>query len=469
MAKTLYTVDGGKLSLNLHEGQIRVWDSQARFIFMLAGTQSGKTSFGPWWLWREIQNNSGGDFLAVTSTYDLFKLKLLPELINIYEDVLGAGRYWAGDKIIELFDPTGTMPRAERSQDPMWGRIILRSAVAEGGLESATAKAAWLDEAGQDQFGLSAWEAILRRLSLHRGRVLATTTLYNLGWIRTQIYHKWTKAQETGFNEDDIEVIQFDSTINPSFSQEEYERAKRDLPTWKFNMFYRGQFSTPPGQIYSDFDEHRHRIDGTDQFDIPHWWPVRVGVDFGAINTALIWIAEDPDTGIWYVFRESHEGGKTTAEHCAITKEIADQYHVVGYWGGAPGEVQQRMDWAMHGITVQRPIVADVEAGIDRVIQLLRNDKLRVFEQCVGMLDEISRYSRKVTDTGDILTEIRNKKDFHRADALRYACGSYELAVEWKEPDQETMTNAWSGPTGSAIATGLNLSSTGRVTWDDVW
>ena len=32
-------------------------------------------------------------------------------------------------------------------------------------LESATAKAAWLDEAAQNKFKLDSWEAILRRLS----------------------------------------------------------------------------------------------------------------------------------------------------------------------------------------------------------------------------------------------------------------------------------------------------------------
>ena len=66
-------------------------------------------------------------------------------------------------------------------------RIVLRSANAEGGLESLTGKAAVLDECGQDDFTLEAWEAIQRRLSLSRGRVLGGTTPYNLGWLKTQI------------------------------------------------------------------------------------------------------------------------------------------------------------------------------------------------------------------------------------------------------------------------------------------
>ncbi len=60
------------IRLNLHPGQARVWNSEARFVFMIAGTQGGKTSFGPWWLDREIRRLGGDDYLVVTSTYKLF-------------------------------------------------------------------------------------------------------------------------------------------------------------------------------------------------------------------------------------------------------------------------------------------------------------------------------------------------------------------------------------------------------------
>ena len=78
--KSLYQVENGKLRLCLHPGQSRAWKSDRRFVFIIAGAQSGKTSFGSVWLYREIQCQGAGDYLAVTSSYDLFKLKLLPEM-----------------------------------------------------------------------------------------------------------------------------------------------------------------------------------------------------------------------------------------------------------------------------------------------------------------------------------------------------------------------------------------------------
>src|SRR5205814_10640183 len=99
-----------------------------------------------------------------------------------------------------------------------------------GGLESATAKAALLDEAGQDSFGVEDWEAVLRRLSLSQGRVFLGTTPYNLGWLKSEIYDRWT-AGDTAY-----EVIQFASTQNPAFPPAEYERAKATMPAWRFAM-----------------------------------------------------------------------------------------------------------------------------------------------------------------------------------------------------------------------------------------
>src|SRR3990172_898568 len=84
----------GKMRLHFHPGQLRTWQSEKRFVFMLAGSQSGKSSFAPHWLHREIvrakekladPSQGVGDFLAVASTYDQFKLTMLPELKAVFE------------------------------------------------------------------------------------------------------------------------------------------------------------------------------------------------------------------------------------------------------------------------------------------------------------------------------------------------------------------------------------------------
>ena len=70
--------------INYHPGQTRAMESKARFPAIIAGTQSGKTCLGPWWLNREIEIRGDGDYFGVAPTYDMFKLKLLPELQSVY-------------------------------------------------------------------------------------------------------------------------------------------------------------------------------------------------------------------------------------------------------------------------------------------------------------------------------------------------------------------------------------------------
>lgn len=414
MRTQLWELQGSKLAAYPHAGQARAWRSKRRFVFILAGTQGGKTSFGPLWLYNEIQTKGPGDYLAVTATYDLFKLKMLPEFLRLFHETLHLGNWSASERVYTFRDqPT---------------RVILRSAANPESLESATAKAAWLDECGQDQFRLEAWEAILRRLSLHQGRVLGGTTLYNLGWVKQQVYDRCRAGDP------DYAVVQFESILNPAFPRAEYERAQRSLPAWKFAMQYKGTFARPAGLIYSDFidayrEEGGHKVR---PFTIPPEWPRYVGVDFGAVNTATVWLAEDPTANVYYLYRESLEGGKTTGEHAAAVTIAAQGVNLASLYGGAKSETQQRMDWGAAGVSLQAPPIPDVEAGLDRVIALFKLSRLYVFDKCAGVLDELGTYSRVVGEDGQPTQKIADKESFHRLDALRYVVGgiTYEGPVE---------------------------------------
>ena len=390
---------GEKLTIHFHAGQTRAWESARRFIFVISGHQAGKTSFLPIWLDREIREKGDGDYLACTSNYDILRLKFLPELRHYFVNLFG----WEESKSEKTF--------TRQYKPRMFTRIICRSADAEGGLESSTGKAALFDECGMDSVRVNAWEAIQRRLSLSQGRVLAATTPYNLGWLKTQIYDKWVKGDP------DLQVINFKSTMNPSFPLAEYERARRTLPSWKFEMFYNGNFSRPAGMIYGDFTQ-AHLIA---PFAIPRRFPRYLGVDFGAVNTAKLWVAEDPSNGNLYVYRESLGGDKTTKEHVG---EVLEYGEIVKAFGGAKSEKQQRYDWRDAGLAVGEPEIADVEIGIDKVIQCFKNRSLYIFSDLTGLIDELGTYARKLNDLGEPTDEIKDKSQYHILDALRYVIPS---------------------------------------------
>lgn len=400
--KPLYEVQGGTLKVNLHPGQRRTYDSERRFVFMLAGAQGGKTEFGPIWMYREMQQRGEGDYLVVSTSYPLQQKKVVPAYISFFKTLLGIAEYYKADRIMRVED-----------RDGLKYTIFFGSADRPDSLESATAKAAHLDEVGQDSFRLSSWEAVLRRLSIHQGRVLGTTTLYNLGWLRNEIYERWENGNT------DYDVIQFDSIENPAFPLAEYQRAKDTLPEWKFNLFYRGRYARPAGMIYNSFDEDIHKVD---PFDIPLGWPRHVGIDPGGVNTATLWIAEDTAKEAYYIYRSTLDGNKSTKEHCKTALEYAKTERVVTWCGGSKSEIQFREDWATEGVPVKESPIIDVESGIDRVISLFKQKQLFILNNHSNrkLLDEIGAYSRVLDDRQEATEKIKDKEKYHVLDSLRY-------------------------------------------------
>jgi hypothetical protein len=45
MSSHLWRIEDGKARLAMHRGQAKAWKSERRFVFVIAGTQGGKTSF----------------------------------------------------------------------------------------------------------------------------------------------------------------------------------------------------------------------------------------------------------------------------------------------------------------------------------------------------------------------------------------------------------------------------------------
>lgn len=400
--KPLHELIGDKLRINLHPGQTRTWDSIARFVVMLAGTQGGKTEFGVDWLRREIEKKGAGDYLAVTATFPLLKLKMLPAFLYVFDTLLVLGIFKESDKVFISHD---------RHHGAEAWRVIFGSATNPESIESATAKAAWLDEAGQKQFKREAWEAIQRRLSIHQGRALFTTTLYGLGWLKTEIYDKWQAGDK------DIEVIQFESTLNPAFPKEEFERARSLLPRWKFNLFYKAQYDKPAGLIYDAFDTATCKIG---RFPLPKEWPRFVGHDFGGANPAAMFYAQDPATGYFYAYHEYLPGpGRSTHEHVEEFKKITAGTNVLKRAGGSHQEEEIREAYRAHGWPIQEPKVKGVEAQIDRVYALHKLNKLFAFNDLYAYLDEKLSYSRKLDENYNPTEEIEDKERYHLMDSER--------------------------------------------------
>src|ERR1022692_260199 len=127
-----------------------------------------------------------GDYLVASPTFPLMLKKVLPIFLRLFDRLMQLGNF-VHSKNIFLFSEEGCRRLwGHVPEDPP--RVLFGHAGGPDSLESATIKAAWLDECGQNGFRLASYEAILGRLSIHQGRVLLTSRPYTLGWMKQLLW-----------------------------------------------------------------------------------------------------------------------------------------------------------------------------------------------------------------------------------------------------------------------------------------
>jgi len=411
----------GRVTLNLHPGQAQALASKKRIVLVLAGHQSGKSEMGPWWLFNEIKEKGPGDYMVVTPNYPLLEKKALPAFRRLFEGMLSLGRYVGSPTPKFVFSEDG-MRRAFGGTEHQYHyegtQVFFAHALQPETLAAATIKAAWLDEAGQQQFKLAAWEEIQRRLSINDGRTLISTLPYCWNWLYRDIYQAWMAYKKVGRDHPDIDVINFASNQNPAFPQAVWDRALRSMATWKFDMTFRGKFTRPAGMIYEEFTDDHSVIES---FTPPPDWPcLMVGLDFGGVHTAATFYTQPPGSEALIAYEEYLAGHKTAAQHVRSLKLKAGR-PILMCVGGAKAEQQWRKEFTAAGLFVGLPSVSEVEVGIDRVADAIKVGRLKVMKHCKQTIEDLSTYAREVDEAGEVTDRIANKDAFHVGDSVRYA------------------------------------------------
>jgi phage terminase large subunit-like protein len=150
-------------------------------------------------------------------------------------------------------------------------------------------------------------------------------------------------------------------------------------------------------------------------FEIPAHWPRCFGLDTGWDATAAAWLAHDRDTQTVYVYADYRRGQAEAPIHAEAIK-------AKGLWipGSGDAAAINNQD-GQQFLAIYRRLGLDlelankgVEAGIQRVWDLLSAGKLKVFASCRTLLEEYRLYRRD--EKGRVV-----KINDHVMDALRYA------------------------------------------------
>lgn len=411
--KPLYEVIGGKIYCRFHDGQVDHWHDPTRFPWIIAGARSGKTSYLPIWALREAIRCGPVSGLAVGPDSQLMRMAFVPSFRALWEHALGLGKY-----VESLREFQVSAEGAKRLGMDRPFTVYFRHADSDS-LESVTAGWAIADEAGQKEFKLATFEAAETRVSIGLGRIAGGTTPYNLGPLKQHVYDKYKSGNAS------YRVHNFASTANPNYPQEEADRLKAEMPPWKYGLRVLGIFSRPAGLIYDCcFDDEGVSLYTCKRFEIPANWPRWAWLDFGPVNTAVVFVAkeivDDAWTGRAFAYRTYWpRATRSSSQHVTAIRQ--GEPELLRATGGARTTEQGWRDaFGLAGLKVDEPIIKDVEPGIDCVYGAFARRELIVFDDLEDLKNDVEGYTREVENDGEVSEKIAEKAKFHLCDCLRY-------------------------------------------------
>jgi phage terminase large subunit len=387
-----------KKEVQLHPGQWAALQSEARFVAMIAGTGSGKTWFGPKWLYREISNHPGKEWMVVAPTYKILEDASRKEFLNFFEGTELEGELKLQPNIYLL---------------PDGGRVYFRSADKPHSIESVHLQGAWADEAGQ--YSRWAWVVLQSRVGLSEGKILISTTPYAENWLKLEFqdYARIDQFDENGNHitleegeePETYHVIRFPSVLNPLYSMDEYKRMEKVLDPREFNMRYRGVFERMEGLVLPRFE---NCVTSGDPYKV-HADDYRIGsVDPGMSDPFAALTAIYGDDGKLHFRRELYKSDM-------LLRDLLEFLDMDTTYYMDPAARREREELSALGLDV-RPAVNDIRPGILKINEMIADERLVIPRDLFPNLrSEAATYKYKPKDD-----KPDKSTPHHLLDCLRY-------------------------------------------------
>lgn len=455
-----------------------------RTITLLAGKQSGKTSFGPWWLGNRIQLLGPGDYVVAAPRHTLLKRKPLPEMQRqfirdsalctenksdgiFYLTEAGYLSMWGTTDRRELHkrfartvtDEDGNIVHTEEyDQFPDQTRILFLHTEDPLNLESGTYKAIWFDECGMPTVTNESWRALANRLVAMDGYLLNTTTPYRFGLFKTDYcdacmpeQRGWSPGDAPrffeGLSQDGLKaLVRFESRLNPLFPATTLALLQRQLPEWLFDLYYRAIFTRPVGQVMTMLDKSRHLVK---RQPIEPDSIVLVGVDFGSVNFAAVFARLDKARRKWVIYasycpgqsRVKNDVGRDvrreTSSHVEVLRKLSGGMAVLTA-GGNKSENAWRADFAVHGWPISVGQCTDPDVRLMKIANMLRHDLIEITEDAAALFTELFDIGYELNDQDEPTGKVANRSTYHRIDALGYIIPIMEQYLMSLGIDQST-------------------------------
>lgn len=466
MANVLSAVEAKKQKARLgflpHPAQQQISDamSKYRYVVVRAGRRFGKSSLALNIVLREAFNNPGR-YWIVAPSYKQAKTI-----------------YWHEE--VKKFIPEALIVRKNDQEliVEIRSRIEGKTAIIEfkGSDQEDSLRGAGLKGVVLDEFAFqkeTVWEKIIQPMILEtRGWAMFITTPNGVGnhfkkfWDDAvaaesrqndinarKLYEEEVleaahlagqkrKPSDKGFDDwlHQYKTFHFTSYDSPRITPEDIDAKRRQYTEEYFTQEYLAEFAKFTGLIYTGFDPERH----IQEFEINEDWTFYRSIDFGATDpNAVSFIGVDKD-GVNYIFDEIYINNIYTSELAELIKQkSAHRYFVATYADSAAK--QSIMDLGFYGIPGITPVKKNqaaketgsrewIVAGIDRVHQLLKEDKIIVHARCKNTIKEFQSYSWRKDRGGDPVN-LPSDTNNHLLDEIRYYVMMKNLGEEFMEED----------------------------------
>jgi phage terminase large subunit len=397
-----------------------------RFKVIVAGGRSGKTTLAVDWLSTEAPRDdmSLGDSMSfyVAPTYtqaeDIAWGKL-KENIRPLQDRGAVKRIYEGDMSIELTGGQWIQLKGGDKPDSLRG-VKLRRVVLD---EMAFMKR-------------EVWEEVLQpRTSDYRAPVMFIGTPKGFNYFHDLAQMEMKQDEKTkAFLHPDWKTFYIKTTDAGTISQDEIDRARRDMDPRVFRQEYEASFETFGGRVYTDFDRSKHVAPAPIAFNPAMEYVI--GMDFGwSAPTFAVLMNIDAQENV-YIFAEVSRRETPIPQIAKLIKEAVPGNAMPTLIGCDPAGAAKSEAMGLDAVSELRSIFGFntvryrsnypgvIQDGINQIRKWLRNGKVKISPTCTQTIQAFEMY-RYPDPKDNVQSELPLKDGIsdHPADAVRYLWG----------------------------------------------
>lgn len=393
-----------EITYKLHDLQFQIFNDPARFVVVAAGRRFGKTVLAIVKMITVALNTKKALVWYVAPTYKQAKMI-------------------AWDMLLEMLPKELIVKKNEVELEVQLlngSSICLKGADNEDSLRGAGLDFVVLDEYASMKPNV--WQEIIRPMLSDRQ---APALFIGTPKGKNHFWEIWVKGQKTDAA---FSSYQAKTEMNPYIPRAEIKDAQETMNERYFKQEYEASFEDFTGLIWPEFNQKSHVIQ---PFEFPSYFEKIGALDFATTGTtAALFGAIDEDKNL-FIYEEYYAQDKRASE---VSDSLRGK---VNFFYADPAGHRKELnkngllysffeEYQDYGITLM-DAQNDVNAGINRVAENFKRNKIKIFSTCKNLLQELERYhwSEEKETANGILAPKPYKNFDHACDCLRYMVMSH--------------------------------------------